>query len=78
MAIEMGAFEAKTHFSELIDRVQKGAKVTITKRGVPVAQVLPVLEHKRVRLEIVQKLSSYQKKSSGSFDIREAINDGRK
>lgn len=35
--IEMGAFEAKTHFSQLLDEVEDGAVVKITRRGKPVA-----------------------------------------
>jgi prevent-host-death family protein len=40
----IGAFEAKTHLSSLLDRVERGERVTITKRGRPVAMLVPV-EH---------------------------------
>jgi prevent-host-death family protein len=30
-------YEAKTHFPKLVERVQKGETITITKHGVPVA-----------------------------------------
>lgn len=33
----MGAFEAKTKFSELLERVRRGATVTITRHDRPVA-----------------------------------------
>ena len=33
----VGAFEAKTHLSRLLDAVQRGKIITITRRGVPVA-----------------------------------------
>jgi prevent-host-death family protein len=36
----VGIFEAKNHFSELIERVQRGQTVTITKHGKPVAQLV--------------------------------------
>ena len=36
---EIGAFEAKTRLSELLDRVDKGAVYVITKRGRPVAEL---------------------------------------
>jgi prevent-host-death family protein len=36
-----GAFEAKTHFSELLEEVTKGAKFIITKHGVQVAMMIP-------------------------------------
>jgi len=35
--IEVGAFEAKTHFSQLLDQVEGGAVVKISRRGKPVA-----------------------------------------
>ncbi len=35
--IEVGAFEAKTHFSQLLDEVEEGAVVKISRRGKPVA-----------------------------------------
>jgi antitoxin (DNA-binding transcriptional repressor) of toxin-antitoxin stability system len=35
--IEVGAFEAKTHFSQLLDEVEGGAVVKISRRGKPVA-----------------------------------------
>ena len=34
---EYGAGEAKTHFSELLDKVEQGESITITRRGKPVA-----------------------------------------
>ncbi|TCH97019.1 type II toxin-antitoxin system Phd/YefM family antitoxin [Roseococcus sp. SYP-B2431] len=38
----VGAFEAKTHLSALLDRVERGEEVTITRRGQPVARLVPV------------------------------------
>lgn len=39
---EIGAFEAKTRLSELLERVRGGHVYRITKRGVPVAELRPV------------------------------------
>jgi antitoxin (DNA-binding transcriptional repressor) of toxin-antitoxin stability system len=33
----IGSYEAKTHLPELLERVEKGEKIVITRRGVPVA-----------------------------------------
>jgi len=41
---EIGAFEAKTHLSELLAEVEAGASVIITRRGKPVARLVPVTE----------------------------------
>jgi prevent-host-death family protein len=38
----IGAFEAKTHFSALLERVSSGEHITITKHGMPVAKIVPV------------------------------------
>ena len=38
---EIGVFEAKTHLSEILDAVEAGESVTITKRGKPVAILSP-------------------------------------
>ena len=35
--IEVGAFDAKTHLSQLLDEVENGAIVKISRRGNPVA-----------------------------------------
>ncbi len=39
---EVGAFEAKTHLSELLAVVEAGETVTITRRGKAVAQLVPM------------------------------------
>ena len=41
----MGAYsiaEAKAHLSSLVERVSRGEAVTLTKRGRPVARIVPV------------------------------------
>ena len=37
----VGAYEAKTHLTKLLERVAKGERITITKHGVPVATLQP-------------------------------------
>ena len=39
---DVGAFEAKTHLSALLDDVAAGETVMITRRGRPVARLVPV------------------------------------
>ncbi len=38
----VGAYEAKTHFSELLERVTQGEEITITRHGAPVARLVPI------------------------------------
>ena len=42
----VGAFEAKTHFSQLLERAEKGEEILITRRGKPVARLVPVSKFK--------------------------------
>lgn len=41
METSIGAFEAKTHFSELLARAEQGEEILITRRGQPVARLVP-------------------------------------
>ncbi|MCY3639890.1 MAG: type II toxin-antitoxin system prevent-host-death family antitoxin [Gammaproteobacteria bacterium] len=45
----VGAFEAKTHLSRLLEAVKQGETVTITKRGQPVARLVPIDSQNRER-----------------------------
>lgn len=45
---EVGAFEARKHLARLLDRVAQGESLTITRRGKPVARLVPVAgDHER-------------------------------
>lgn len=38
---EVGSYQAKTHLPSLLDRVEQGEQIVITRRGKPVARLLP-------------------------------------
>lgn len=38
----IGSFEAKTKFSALLERVEQGEQILITRRGKPVARLMPI------------------------------------
>jgi prevent-host-death family protein len=40
-ATSVGAYDAKTRLSELLDRVEKGEQIVITRHGKPVARLVP-------------------------------------
>lgn len=48
--LTVGAFEAKTKFSELLEHVSRGAEVTITKHSRPVAKLVPIDRPSQVEL----------------------------
>lgn len=39
--LKIGAFEAKNTFGTLLDRVQRGEEILITRHGQPVARLVP-------------------------------------
>ena len=52
MAITVGAFEAKTKLAELLDKVEAGESVTITRRGREVARLVAIKSaDEQVRLQ---------------------------
>ena len=79
---QIGAFEAKTHFSRIIQEVERGTDYVITKRGKPVVKIIPFEQGKSMtRKEAMAKLVEMRKLyrgEPGSFNLREAIEDGRK
>ena len=63
--ITVGAFEAETHLSSLLERVAEGEEVVITKHGKPVAQLVGVAQIDRERLnQAVEKLKLLRKQTT--------------
>ncbi len=76
----VGAFEAKTHLSRLLERVADGEKFTITKHGVPVALLVPVdVDTQRDSREVISELKRFRKgRTLGELSIREMVEEGRR
>jgi prevent-host-death family protein len=76
----VGSFEAKTHFSALLERVAKGETITITKHGVPVAKLVPAnAPAKRSREEVLRDLEEFGRgRSLGGLTFRQLIDEGRR
>lgn len=49
MAREVGIRELKDHASAVVDAVQSGEAVTVTRRGRAVARLVPIDEHEDLR-----------------------------
>jgi prevent-host-death family protein len=79
--VSVGAFEAKTHLSDLLDRVARGEKITITRHGVPAALLVPV-EEKEAKLthqEIVEGMRALRKRvKPGKMSVRDMVKEGRR
>ena len=77
----IGAFEAKTHLSDLLDRVARGEKITITRHGVPAALLVPITETTPsvTHQEIVEGMRALRKRvKPGKMSVREMVNEGRR
>ena len=80
---EIGAFEAKTHFSQLLERAAKGEEIVITKRGKPYAKIVPVVTTHDVAVAHAsfERIRARARKRGLNFtaqDIKSLINEGRK
>ena len=83
--ITVGAFEAKTKFSELLQHVSQGAEITITKHEKPVARLVPFDKPSRVELaDLFRQMDEFRAKHplnpSGleKLSYRDLIEGGRR
>lgn len=76
----VGAFEAKTHLSALLDEVEGGAVIIITRHGKPIARLVPVGggdPGQRQRLVAAWR-KRRRKLRLGDLDARALIEEGRR
>ena len=76
----VGAYEAKTYLPSLLDEVEAGEIITITRHGVPVAKLIPAREVSRQRVrEAVAALKQFSRgRELQGLTIRELIEEGRR
>lgn len=71
---EVAAFEAKNKFGQLLDWVESGEEVTITRRGKPVARLIPTghsLSPDEARAALQRIRDRAQELKLGHFDWAE-------
>jgi len=77
----VGAYEAKTHLSELLEKVEAGEEITITRHGAPVAKLVPV-KKKLSQEERVAAIQRIQELASGlslrGLKVKDLISEGRR
>ena len=71
--LEIGAFEAKNTLGSLLDRVEAGEEIRITRHGKPVARLIPDIPIRISRSQAAAKKIRGMAKSrkAGSFDWEE-------
>lgn len=83
---KISAFEAKTRFGELLDRVSRGEEVVITRHDKPVARLVPEgarrLDDVRRAVaglrELQDRIGRRSKARLTDRDVRNAIDEGRR
>jgi len=84
-ATTVGAFEAKTKFSELLKRVSQGEEITITRHEKPVARLVPAQRpsfgdiHEAFRqMEEIQRRTGRKGARQSKLSYRQVIEEGRR
>ena len=80
MTREVGAFEAKNKFAALLDQVQRGEEITITRRGKVVARLVPArpgFDQDKARRAVAGLLEAGRGITLGGLKIKDLINQGR-
>ncbi|MBV8120188.1 MAG: type II toxin-antitoxin system Phd/YefM family antitoxin [Alphaproteobacteria bacterium] len=77
---EVGAFEAKNRLGALLDRVENGEEIVITRRGKPVAKLVPAgpgFDRAKARRAARGLLEASRGVTLGGLKIKDLINEGR-
>jgi prevent-host-death family protein len=84
MESSVGAYEAKTHLPRLLDRVECGETITITRHGKAVARLVPAAgDAAKVDVDqVIADMKRFQREQGPTLgpdlSIRDLIEDGRR
>jgi prevent-host-death family protein len=80
----VGSYEAKTHLPHLLERVEQGETITITRHGKPVARLVPAVAS-TPRPDVaatIAAMTAFQDEEGptlgGKITIRDLIDEGRR
>jgi prevent-host-death family protein len=79
----MSFYEARTHFSALLDEVAKGKQILITRRGKPAALLAPPpREAEQDVREVIRGMKEFRRREGPTLGpgltIRDLIEEGRR
>ena len=77
---EVGAFEAKSKLGTLLDWVENGEEVLITRRGKPVARLVPAdlgVDRAKARRAVEGLLGARRGVTLGGLRIKDLVDEGR-
>ncbi len=77
----VGAHEAQTNLSRLLEEVEQGETITITRHGVPVAVLTPPGSRRATDIDtLIEEFRRYRDEQDirlGGLSIKEMIEEGR-
>ena len=76
---KLSIYNAKAHFSKVIEMAESGRETAITKRGRVVARIVPAQEPVWDRSDVLDEVEALRKKLAvkKAFSIAELMADGR-
>ena len=76
---QVGVYEAKTQLPRLLESVERGEEITITRHGKPVARLVPI---EKPRPDIEETIAAIRRERKGrnldGITIKELIEEGRR
>jgi prevent-host-death family protein len=77
---EVGAFDAKNRLGALLDRVENGEEIVITRRGKAVAKLVPAtpgFDRAKARRAVAGLLEASRGVTLGGLKIKNLVTEGR-
>jgi prevent-host-death family protein len=84
LAREVGAFEAKNTLGSLLDRVERGEEIVITRHGKPVARLVPtvpLIDREQAQAALDRIRERARRLGSGKFEweeVKKLRDEGRR
>ena len=71
---EIQASEAKTHLPQLLDEVERGETILITRHGKPIARLVPEIDRRQAEVrQAVANLRALRKGKTGKLTLEEIL-----
>lgn len=75
----VGAYEAKTHLPELLELASKGERTVITRRGNPIAILMPYYEEEaKLKNKAIEQMLKFKKQGLRGLKFKDLKETGRK
>jgi prevent-host-death family protein len=76
---QVGVYDAKTHLPRLLDAVEQGETILITRHGRPIARIVPVGNPRRSVAETIDAIIESRKGTRlDGLTVQELIAEGRR